>query len=131
MQLRNARLPSEQRTQQRGHVQTGALHTQSRYSYSYTGPVPSVAYVMRTRTRDVVGPAEVGGEGSVVSYGHGLRPDLCADQPKWGMRGLRKGPTEGNVKMHRLSVLEYASSSCVSRGKSDLPQRSSNGRRGP
>lgn len=24
-----------------------------------------------------------------------------------GMRGLGKGPTEGNVQMHRLSVLVY------------------------
>lgn len=44
-----------------------ALPTQSRYSYSYTGPVPSVAFVERAQAREVGGlRAEVGSEGAVV-----------------------------------------------------------------
>lgn len=82
LQLRNARLPSEQRTQHRGRDAGRALHTKSSYSYTYTGPVPLVAYVVRTRAGEVVGLAEVGGEGSLVSQWHGVMLDLCARPAK-------------------------------------------------
>ena len=138
--------PPEQRTQQRVRRRTGAGRTQTSYSksYSYTGPVPSVAVKGWTRMRAIVGLADVGGERAqmVVSSWHGVRPDLCARPVKTGAfvpskfvcaaRGRDRREQTSSCKLHCLSVLEYRTSSCGLGGKSGLPfKRQRQRHRGP
>jgi hypothetical protein len=127
--------PPEQRTQQRVRRRTGAGRTQASYSnsYSYTGPVPSVAVKEWTRMRAIVGLADVGGERAqmVVSSWHGVRPDLCAKPAKTGAfvpskfvcaaGGRDRREPISSCKLYCLSVLDYRTSSCGLGGKSGLP----------